>query len=420
MRKERTTLPVSAIAENRGQLPWMRRNPRQWTKDDVRRTAASIREDPDFLEERPLCVVPHGDGYIVFAGNLRLNGAREAGLDTVPAVVHYPATDADRETVLRRAMKDNGSFGSWDFDTLANEWDDLPLQEWGVPAWNTGKADALSTKGREGDADYQAFVDKFDADAPLTTDDCYTPADVYECIRQWFADHIYPVSADEPIVRPFYPGGDYKKFDYPENCIVLDNPPFSIYSEIVRWYTERGIRFFLFGPQLTLLVQGADVCYLPLNVTITYENGAKVNTGFVTNFLKSYRIYLHPGLKQRIAEIQKTEPTMPVFVYPDTVVTSALLGKIGSNCHLAIEKSETCYIKSLDAFNEMGKDLFGGGLLLSRAAAEQARAAAEQARAAAEQARAVRIELSPKEQAIVDRLSTEDYDDNGNEGHTAT
>lgn len=135
MRKERTTLPVSAIAENRGQLPWMRRNPRQWTKDDVRRTAASIREDPDFLEERPLCVVPHGDGYIVFAGNLRLNGAREAGLDTVPAVVHYPATDADRETVLRRAMKDNGSFGSWDFDTLANEWDDLPLTDWGVPAW---------------------------------------------------------------------------------------------------------------------------------------------------------------------------------------------------------------------------------------------------------------------------------------------
>jgi hypothetical protein len=148
MRKERTTLPVSAIAENRGQLPWLRRNPRQWTKDDVRRTAASIREDPDFLEERPLCVVPHGDGYIVFAGNLRLNGAREAWLDTVPAVVHYPVTDADRETVLRRAMKDNGSFGSWDFDTLANEWDDLPLQDWGVPVWDAPE-NAIQKKMQE-------------------------------------------------------------------------------------------------------------------------------------------------------------------------------------------------------------------------------------------------------------------------------
>ena len=114
MRKERTTLPVSAIAENRGQLPWLRRNPRQWTKDDVRRTAASIREDPDFLEERPLCVVPHGDGYIVFAGNLRLNGAREAGLDTVPAVVHYPVTDAQRENGLRSAFKYNGYVVSWE------------------------------------------------------------------------------------------------------------------------------------------------------------------------------------------------------------------------------------------------------------------------------------------------------------------
>lgn len=32
-------------------------------------------------------------------------------------------------------MKDNGSFGAWDWDALANEWDELPLGDWGVPAW---------------------------------------------------------------------------------------------------------------------------------------------------------------------------------------------------------------------------------------------------------------------------------------------
>ena len=32
-------------------------------------------------------------------------------------------------------MKDNGSFGAWDYDALANEWDDLPLADWGVPSW---------------------------------------------------------------------------------------------------------------------------------------------------------------------------------------------------------------------------------------------------------------------------------------------
>jgi DNA modification methylase len=60
-------------------------------------------------------------------------------MKTVPAVVYYPETDEDRLTVKRRAMKDNGSFGAWDYDALANEWDDLPLQDWGVPAWDTEK-----------------------------------------------------------------------------------------------------------------------------------------------------------------------------------------------------------------------------------------------------------------------------------------
>ena len=32
-------------------------------------------------------------------------------------------------------MKDNGTFGAWDYDELANNWGDLPLTDWGVPAW---------------------------------------------------------------------------------------------------------------------------------------------------------------------------------------------------------------------------------------------------------------------------------------------
>ena len=32
-------------------------------------------------------------------------------------------------------VKDNGAFGAWDYDMLANEWDDLPLAEWGLPSW---------------------------------------------------------------------------------------------------------------------------------------------------------------------------------------------------------------------------------------------------------------------------------------------
>ena len=136
MRKERKQLPLDSIELNTGQLPWLPKNPRTWTQSDIDRTAASIREDTDFLEDRPLLVTPCGEKYVAFAGNLRREGAAAAKLASVPAVVYHPENDTDFATIKRRAMKDNGSFGAWDWDELANSWDDLPLVDWGVPAWN--------------------------------------------------------------------------------------------------------------------------------------------------------------------------------------------------------------------------------------------------------------------------------------------
>ena len=137
MRKERKNIPVSSIDTNNGQLSWLPKNPREWTQTDIDRTAKSIQEDTDFLEDRPLLLLRDGDRYIVFAGNLRREGARKSGIKSVPSVIYYPETEDDQLTIKRRAMKDNGSFGSWDFDALANEWDDLPLTDWGIPAWES-------------------------------------------------------------------------------------------------------------------------------------------------------------------------------------------------------------------------------------------------------------------------------------------
>lgn len=158
MRKERTNLELRRIKRNDGQLEWLPKNPRQWTQTDIDRTAASIAEDEDFLEDRPLLVTPYGDEYVVFAGNLRREGAKKQKMKTVPAVVYYPETDEDALTVKRRAMKDNGSFGSFDYDILANEWDDLPLQDWGVPAWET-KDEPAAPEVKEDDFDEDAEVE---------------------------------------------------------------------------------------------------------------------------------------------------------------------------------------------------------------------------------------------------------------------
>ena len=137
MKKERALLPLGKILLNEGQLGWLPRNPRSWTQTDIDKTAKSILEDQDFLEDRPILVVPFNEGvYIAFAGNLRHEGASATKkVKKVPCVIYYPETAEDYETVKRRAIKDNGSFGKWDYDTLANKWGDLQLTDWGVPAW---------------------------------------------------------------------------------------------------------------------------------------------------------------------------------------------------------------------------------------------------------------------------------------------
>ena len=190
MRKERDTLKVSQLETNNGQLGWLPKNPRQWTQTDIDRTKASIQEDTDFLEDRPLLVCPGLAGkYVVFGGNLRLTAARSLKLKEVPVVVYCldeggPEQDEIRETVKRRAMKDNGSFGAWDYDALANEWDDMPLQDWGVPAWGTANISDLDELGEGGD---------------LTADQIAKPG---ESISGYTAiSFLFPVDRVDPVTE---------------------------------------------------------------------------------------------------------------------------------------------------------------------------------------------------------------------------
>ena len=88
--------------------------------------------------------------------------------------------------------------------------------------------------------DYEGFVEKFKP--KKTTDDCYTPPEVYEVIKDWVCNR-YGINP-ETIVRPFYPGGDFENFNYPEGCLVLDNPPFSILAKIKRFYLEKELSSF--------------------------------------------------------------------------------------------------------------------------------------------------------------------------------
>ena len=271
------------------------------------------------------------------------------------------------------------------------------------------------------DEKYTEFVEKFKP--KVTTDDCYTPLLVYEVVKDWACEE-YGISPDS-IVRPFYPGGDYEHFHYPDGCVVLDNPPFSILSKICAFYLDRGIPFFLFAPSLTAFNarNALRMNHIICDADITYENGAIVRTAFVTSFGGDIIAQTAPELKKRIdIAVKETyrsdKKTIPKYEYPDHVLTAAMMQKYSKyGIDFKVSQAEAAHISALDSQRRFGKSIFGSGLLLSdkkaaeKAAAEKAaaeKAAAEKAaaeKAAAEKANAIVWELSDRERDIINRLN---------------
>lgn len=133
-----TRLPLGKIKQNTGQIAGLPSNPRQWTQTDIDRIAKSLEETPELFEARPLIVYPQDGEYIILGGNLRYEGAKKNKMQEVP--VHILEEGMSIDKLKEIVVKDNGSFGDWDMDALANEWDDLPLKEWGVDvSWDVPK-----------------------------------------------------------------------------------------------------------------------------------------------------------------------------------------------------------------------------------------------------------------------------------------
>lgn len=163
----------------------------------------------------------------------------------------------------------------------------------------------------------------------VKTDEYYTPDPVYEVVRNYVLARYFPGVEFDParIVRPFYPGGDYEHAEYPENCLVLDNPPFSTLTQIVRAYDARGIKFFLFCSTLGLLNVAKKlktVTRIMANTHIRYSNGLHVNTSFCTNLpdpeLGMPYVRTDPALKKAIKRVNvmhtvRTKP-VPVRQFP--------------------------------------------------------------------------------------------------------
>ena len=106
-------------------------NPRVIKDDKFQKLVKSIQDFPEMKEIRPIVV---NEDMIILGGNMRFRAMQEAGVKEIPVVV----VDWDEEKQKEFTIKDNLSFGEWDWAALANDWDIEALREWGVdvPSFN--------------------------------------------------------------------------------------------------------------------------------------------------------------------------------------------------------------------------------------------------------------------------------------------
>ena len=354
----------------------------QWQLDQIKESIVQFgNNDPIAIDENNVVIEGHG----------RLVALEQLGYEEAEIIRLEHLTEEQKSAYI---LAHNKLTMNTDFDLTILEEELEKIESIDMESFGFDLSD-----------EYENFIDKFQE--KKTTDDCYTPQNVYDAVKEYVVKK-YNLGGRE-IIRPFYPGGDYQNYKYPENCIVIDNPPFSIITSICDWYNEKGIDFFLFAPYLTNF--GARANHILTDVTTTYENGAKVNTAFLTN-LGDVFIESNPELQKIIEEenrknIREEKPEVVKYKYPKEVITSTKIGYLAKyGVKVELKENECMLSRALDKQKEDGKGIFGNGFLVSKEAAERLEAAEIQAEKNKEIQAEKEIvwELSEREQAIVDNL----------------
>lgn len=250
--------------------------------------------------------------------------------------------------------------------------------------------------------DYESYIAKF-ADKEKTTDDTFTPPDVYDAVVKYVSS-IYDMEG-KVILRPFYPGGDYENAEYPENGVVIDNPPFSLFTKICAFYTAHKIPFFIFGPGLFITNACKFCTAVIINNSITFENGAQVPCNFASNLFGDTLVMTAPVLNRLIGNCEsqrKKAAGKAVYTYkwPNELLSVSDLSIFDrEGIEFNVQRDEGLFVRTLDNFPRTS-GFFGPHILISEAKAMEKEECERKAH------RNVPVPLSPREQKIVERLGT--------------
>ena len=120
-------------------------NPRLIKDDKFKKLVQSIIDFPEMLKIRPIVV---NEDMIILGGNMRFKACKEAGLKEVP-IIKTSGLSAEKQREF--LIKDNVSGGEWDWNLLANEWDEIKLVEWclDVDSYDNSNIDFETSLGGE-------------------------------------------------------------------------------------------------------------------------------------------------------------------------------------------------------------------------------------------------------------------------------
>lgn len=104
-------------------------NPRFIKDEQFAKLVKSIKAFPKMMELRPI-VVDHN--WVIVGGNMRYKALLELDYKEIPDEWVKQAKDFSEDELKEFIIKDNLGFGEWDWDMIANEWNEDELNEWGL------------------------------------------------------------------------------------------------------------------------------------------------------------------------------------------------------------------------------------------------------------------------------------------------
>jgi len=128
-------------------------NPRLLKDSNWEKILNSVKESPAFMELNPIKV---NEEMLILGGNQRFRACEFLKWETVPYQVFTKAMAIiNNESRIKNGLseatyeeqceefiiKDNVSYGDWDYDILANKWDSINLDHYGVDVWQQPSED---------------------------------------------------------------------------------------------------------------------------------------------------------------------------------------------------------------------------------------------------------------------------------------